>query len=121
MGFVFLVPYLVLLAGGFLPSRLLGGGALLAGAAALLAIFGLTLAILLGPNSDTSMHESNWESHQGHGFFVAVLAGEAAVASLFAFLGLRRPPASSVVRALFIGTTLLTVLITYAVLIGLSN
>jgi hypothetical protein len=110
----------ILLLLAYFPARWLGRWALAGAAAAMLAIFGISLAIILGPNSDTSIHESNWATHSAHGFFVGVLAANLAVAAGFAYLAFR-PPRPAVIRTCFVAVGLGTFALTYLVAFAMSN
>lgn len=86
----------------------------------MLALFGFSLAAILGPNSDSSVDETNWDSHQAHVFFVAALVVEAVAAAVLALLAFR-PRAAPMLRPALLGSTVLSLLITIMFAFALSN
>ena len=115
-----LIPLALLLAVGFLPPRALGRWAAVAGALLMLALLGFSLGAILGPNSDTSVHESNWDSHQAHFFFVAALVVEFVAAAALGLLALRATPIGTL-RAAIWSSCIVGLMITIMLAFALSN
>jgi hypothetical protein len=111
---------LVLFGLGALPARWLGRRAAAGGAFVMFAAFAISLAAVLGPNSDTSRDESNWESHDAHAFIVGVLALEAACAAALAALAVRGA-AVSTVRIALLGSGVASIVLLLALAQALSN
>jgi hypothetical protein len=86
----------------------------------MLAVFGLSLAVIFGPNNDRSVHESNWNSHGGHPWLVGVLALELAGVALFATLAYQRPRPGQI-RAALLGSGLAVLLIGVFLSLAVSN
>jgi hypothetical protein len=115
------VPVVFLLILGLLPSRALARRAALGGAVLMLVFFGLSVALVFAPDSDTSIQLSNWNAHQSaHGFFVTVWAVELAAAALFAVFAVRRARALPIRLACF-SCGVCVLLITFALAVALNN
>jgi hypothetical protein len=105
---------------GALPARMLGPRVAVFGVALMLATFGLSLAAILGPNSDTSIDESNWESHDGHAFLVGVLIAELGCAAVLVVLAVRRT-AVRTLRLALIGSGFASIVLLLGLAAALSN
>jgi quinol-cytochrome oxidoreductase complex cytochrome b subunit len=114
------MPLVLLVALGLLPRRVLGRWTAFAGGLLMLALFGFTLAAILGPNSDTSVHESNWDSHQAHALFVAALAVEFIAAAALGLIALRATTARTL-RPILLSSCIVALVITVMLAFALSN
>ena len=103
-----------------LPRRKLGRTVAVGGAALMGATFALSLAAILGPNSDTSRDESNWESHEGHALLVAILVAELACAAVLAALAVRLP-AVATLRLALVGSGIASLVLLIVLALALSN
>ena len=103
-----------------LPQRKLGRTVAGFGAALMGATFALSLAAILGPNSDTSRDESNWESHEGHVLLVAILVAEVACAALLAALAVRLPTAKTL-RLALVGSGIASLVLLIVLAAALSS
>ena len=56
----------------------------------MLALLAVTLLAITGPDSDTSIHETNWDAHGGHPLLLAVVAGQLVLALALGSLAIRR-------------------------------
>ena len=114
------VPALIFIGLAALPTRALGRWAALGGAGLMFAALGVSAAAIFGPDSDTSIHGSNWDVNPHHAFFVGVLTVELAFGGLFLGLAFRCAPPFRV-RQAFFGCALAVFCITYALGLALSN
>ena len=104
-----------------LPAQYVGGGFAFVGSAFSLVFLGLIALVVFGPDSDTSVHESNWVRHPALlTIFYAAVAVELVLAAAFAVLALRRAPAAPV-RALYCVAAVANTVIFALVLLGSSN
>ena len=103
-----------------LPQRWLGRSVVAGGSALMGMTFALSLAAILGPNSDTSRDESNWASHDGHPLIVAILVAEVACAALLAVFAVR-PPAVTTLRVALVGSGIASLVLLVVLAEALSN
>lgn len=87
----------------------------------MLVFFGLNVALVFGPDSDTSFQLSNWNANQNaHGFFVTIFVVELVAAGLFALLAARRSRALPI-RIACLSCGLCVLLITFGLAVALNN
>ena len=103
-----------------LPARMLGRKAVAGGAALMLVTFAISMAAVVGPTSDTSRGESNWEYHDNHAFIVGVLVAELVCAAALIVLAVRRTAAATL-RLALVGSGVASIVLLVALAQALSN
>jgi hypothetical protein len=104
----------------FLPPRVPARWAAAGGALTMAATLAVSIAVIFGPNSDASYHETNWASHGYHALYVGLLIGEAAAAALLALLAIRTP-APAVVRLVLVSCGIASVAVLLVLVQAVSN